>query len=149
MRTIPLMAVLLPSLAQISVTADAQETEALPRTPSPSSAEVYFLSPEDGASVSSPVLVRFGLRGMGVAPAGIEAPNTGHHHLLINVDEPPPLGLPLAATDQVRHFGLGQTEAELELEPGEYRLQLVLGDARHVPHDPPVRSATITITVTD
>jgi len=149
MRTIPLMALLLPSLALISGPASAQGSEGLPRTAAPAGAEVYFLSPADGASVASPVMVRFGLRGMGVAPAGIEAPNTGHHHLLINVDEAPADDLPLPATDQVRHFGLGQTETELALEPGVYRLQLVLGDARHVPHDPPVRSATITITVTD
>lgn len=148
MRTIPLMAVLLPSLALVLSASKAQEAAA-PRTPAPAGAEVYFLSPADGASLSSPVLVRFGLRGMGVAPAGVQAPNTGHHHLLVNADPAPPDNLPLPATDQVRHFGLGQTETELELEPGEYRLQLVLGDALHIPHDPPVRSAVITITVTD
>jgi hypothetical protein len=90
----------------------------------------------------------FGLRGMGVAPAGVEAPNTGHHHLLINVTEPPPVGLPLPATDQIRHFGAGQTEATIELPPGEYTFQLVLGDHLHIPHDPPIQSETITVTVT-
>jgi hypothetical protein len=86
---------------------------------------------------------------MGVAPAGVEAGNTGHHHLLINVETPPPEGQPLPATDEIRHFGLGQTETELELEPGQYTLQLVLGDHLHIPHQPPVRSMPITITVTN
>jgi hypothetical protein len=120
---------------------------ALPRTASPAGAEVYIVSPEDGAEVTSPVTIRFGLRGMGVAPAGVTSPNTGHHHLLIDVAELPPDNLPLPANEQVRHFGLGQTETTLELPPGRHTLQLVLGDALHIPHDPPVRSAKITITV--
>lgn len=148
MRTITSIAatllMLTPALSQAQQSAPAA---ALPRTPAPAGAMVYFLLPEDGATVSSPFTVRFGLRGMGVAPAGITAPNTGHHHLLIDVDELPDEALPLPATDQIRHFGLGQTEAELELPPGTYTLQLVLGDALHIPHDPPVRSERITITV--
>jgi hypothetical protein len=108
---------------------------------------VYFVSPADGERVTSPVTIRFGLRGMGVAPAGVQSPNTGHHHLLIDIDTLPPDSLPLPATEQVRHFGLGQTEAEIALEPGEHTLQLVLGDALHIPHQPPVRSEKITITV--
>ncbi|HEY7671122.1 MAG TPA: DUF4399 domain-containing protein [Gammaproteobacteria bacterium] len=120
---------------------------ALPRTASPPGAEVYFVSPADGARVTSPVTIRFGLRGMGIAPAGVTAANTGHHHLLIDVAELPPDNLPLPANEQIRHFGLGQTETTLELPPGEHTLQLVLGDALHIPHDPPVRSAKITITV--
>ena len=120
---------------------------ALPRTASPAGAEVYLVSPADGAEVTSPVTIRFGLRGMGVAPAGVTSPNTGHHHLLIDVAELPPDDLPLPASDQIRHFGLGQTETSLELPPGQHTLQLVLGDALHIPHDPPVRSAKITITV--
>ena len=144
MRTITpitsLLLTLLPALA------NAQEVE-LPRTAAPADALVYLLAPEDGASVSSSFTVRFGLRGMGVAPAGVQSPNTGHHHLLIDVDELPPDNLPLPATDQVRHFGLGQTETELELGPGQHTLQLMLGDALHIPHDPPVRSQVITITV--
>lgn len=146
MRTITLIASAL--LWAFPGSGGAQDAaQSLPRTPAPNGATVYFLSPEDGATVSSPVTVQFGLRGMGVAPAGVQAQNTGHHHLLINVDEPPPEGQPLPATDQIRHFGLGQTETELELEPGTYRLQLVLGDHLHIPHDPPVRSMPITITV--
>jgi hypothetical protein len=120
---------------------------ALPRTASPAGAEVYFVSPPNGAEVTSPVTIQFGLRGMGVAPAGVTSPNTGHHHLLIDVAELPADNLPLPATDQIRHFGLGQTEASLELPPGQHTLQLVLGDALHIPHDPPVRSDKITITV--
>jgi hypothetical protein len=120
---------------------------ALPRTASPAGAEVYFVSPENGAEATSPVTIRFGLRGMGVAPAGVTSPNTGHHHLLIDVAELPPDNLPLPANEQIRHFGLGQTEASLELPPGPHTLQLVLGDALHIPHDPPVRSDKITITV--
>jgi hypothetical protein len=123
--------------------------DALPRTAAPADAEVYIQSPADGAELTSPVLVRFGLRGMGVAPAGLTAANTGHHHLLIDVDELPPEGLPLPSTDNVRHFGGGQTETEITLPPGEHTLQLVLGDALHIPHQPPVRSAKITITVVD
>jgi hypothetical protein len=119
----------------------------LPRTAAPAAALTYIVSPDDGAQVTSPVTVQFGLRGMGVAPAGVTAPNTGHHHLLIDVAELPPDNLPLPATDQIRHFGLGQTEAVIELAPGEHTLQLVLGDALHIPHDPPIRSERITITV--
>ena len=126
----------------------AQETAQMPRKPAPDGAEVYFQAPADGATVTSPVTVRFGLRGMGVAPAGVDSPNTGHHHLLIDVDEAPAFDMPLPATDTVRHFGGGQTEVELELPPGEHTLQLVLGDMLHTPHAPPVVSETITITVT-
>ncbi len=144
MRTITPMTSLLLSL--LPALLSAQEVE-LPRTAAPENAEVYLLAPENGASVSSSFTVRFGLRGMGIAPAGVQSPNTGHHHLLIDVDELPPENLPLPATDQIRHFGLGQTETELELAPGQHTLQLVLGDALHIPHDPPVRSAVITITV--
>jgi len=128
----------------------AQETApaALPRTAAPESALTYFLSPASGATVSSPFMVRFGLRGMGVAPAGVTAPNTGHHHLLIDVETLPPDNLPIPNDANHRHFGLGQTETELTLPPGQHTLQLVLGDALHIPHQPPVRSEKITITVT-
>lgn len=145
MRTIPpiasLLLLLLPGIAL------AQQAAELPRTAAPEDAEVYIVSPEDGAQVSSPVTVLFGLRGMGVAPAGVQSANTGHHHLLIDVDELPPDNLPLPATEQIVHFGAGQTETQLELEPGQHTLQLVLGDALHIPHNPPVRSEKITITV--
>ena len=108
--------------------------------------ELYFVSPADGATVSGPVHVVFGLRGMGVAPAGVQHANTGHHHLVI--DAPlPPAGKPIPANDHYRHFGGGQTEAVIELPPGEHTLQLVLGDHMHVPFEPMVVSEKITITV--
>jgi len=112
-----------------------------------SKTQVYIISPLDGATVSSPVLVTFGLRDFGVAPAGLQKENTGHHHLLIDMQELPPLDRPLPSTDQVRHFGGGQTQVELTLTPGQHRLQLLLGDFAHRPHNPPLLSAPITITV--
>ena len=123
--------------------------EALERPPSPYDARVYIQSPGDGAVVTSPVTLRFGLKGIGIAPAGIQFPNTGHHHVLIDVaeGEMPSFDQPLPATDQVAHFGLGQTEVEIDLEPGQHTLQLVLGDYLHTPHSPPVISEKITITV--
>ena len=133
-------------LLALPVLGPAQET-APARTPAPDGAVVYFLSPSDGATVTSPVTVRFGLRGMGVAPAGVAAPNTGHHHLLIDVADLPPDNLPIPNDATHRHFGQGQTETELDLEPGRHTLQLVLGDAAHIPHQPAVRSEKITITV--
>ena len=117
------------------------------RSPAPDGAELYFIAPRDGDVVSSPFTVRFGLKGMGVAPAGVDQVNTGHHHLLIDFAEAVNLELPLPATDQVRHFGGGQTEAEIALPPGEHTLRLMLGNHLHIPHDPPVASEIITITV--
>ena len=97
------------------------------RTPSPAGAEVYIVSPADGATVSSPVTVIFGLKGMGVAPAGTERENTGHHHLII--DAPlPPMGEPIPSDDSHKHFGGGQTETTVELAPGTHTLQLLLAD---------------------
>jgi hypothetical protein len=114
---------------------------------SPDTTRVYFISPQDGETVSSPVTVQFGLSGMGVAPAGVPKDNTGHHHLLIDVEELPALSLPLPSDENHRHFGGGQTEAVIELAPGTHTLQLVLGDATHIPHKPPVISEKISITV--
>lgn len=107
----------------------------------------YIISPAHGEVVSSPVVVRFGLSGMGVAPAGTDKAGTGHHHLLIDVDELPDLSKPVPADENHRHFGGGQTEVELELEPGQHTLQLLLGDKYHIPHDPAVVSEKVTITV--
>ncbi len=118
----------------------------LPRTPAPAGAELYFISPQDGETLQGPIKVRFGLRGMGVAPAGVEMQHTGHHHLLIDVEEID-FTRPLPADERHLHFGGGQTETTVELPPGTHTLQLVLGDHRHVPHDPPVVSAKITVTV--
>lgn len=115
-------------------------------TPAPPGASLYFVSPQHGEVVSSPVKIVFGLSGMGVAPAGVDREKTGHHHLLI--DTPiPDLNRPITADDGHRHFGGGQTETVIELSPGKHRLQLLLGDFAHIPHNPPVMSEPITITV--
>ncbi len=115
--------------------------------PSPDGARVYFIAPADGAVVGSPLLVQFGVSGMGVAPAGVERENTGHFHLLIDRDLPP-LDEYLPPTDEtLRHYGGGQTEALVELPPGRHTLQVLFADADHLPHDPPVYSDKITITV--
>ncbi|RCX32188.1 DUF4399 domain-containing protein [Thioalbus denitrificans] len=119
---------------------------ALAATPAPEGAAVYFIEPADGAEVTSPVTVKFGLKGMGVAPAGVEKAATGHHHLIIDAD-PPPAGQPVPSNDNYRHFGGGQTEVSLDLAPGTHTLQLIMGDMAHIPHDPPVMSERITITV--
>ncbi len=139
MRAVAIAAV---ALATVATFAWAQE-----RTPSPAGAEVYIISPKNGATVKSPVTIQFGLKGMGVAPAGVKFENTGHHHLLIDTDVPADLNLPLPTSDNVRHFGKGQTEASIELKPGKHTLQLVLGDQSHIPLNPPVISRKITITV--
>jgi len=118
-----------------------------PPTPSKQGAYVYIVAPADGATVSSPVTIVFGLRGMGVAPAGIDRPGTGHHHLLVDLEQLPPLDQPLPADARHRHFGGGQTETSLELSPGRHTLQLLLADHTHRPHDPPVISQRITVTV--
>ncbi len=119
---------------------------AAPKVPSPAGAKVYFISPGDGDTVKGKVLVQFGLKGMGVAPAGIAFPNTGHHHLVIDGAKFD-MDLPLPMTDTIKHFGGGQTEAAIELPPGKHTLQLVFGDHLHRPHDPPVMSEVITVTV--
>lgn len=117
------------------------------KSPWPAGAKLYFISPENGAVVSSPVTVRFGLSGLGVAPSGVEKEKTGHHHLLIDTDIPTDLTLAIPADDNNRHYGGGQTEVSLELKPGEHTLQLLMGDHGHVPHDPPLASEKIKITV--
>lgn len=110
-------------------------------------ANVYIISPTDGEMVTNPVKIVFGLEGMGVAPAGIEFTNTGHHHLLIDVADLPDINLPIPSDDNHKHFGKGQTEAVIELDPGEHTLQLILGDHMHIPHDPVVISKKIKINV--
>jgi len=149
MRTItPITGLLLMILPTVML-GQQNGSQAMPRTASPPGAAVYIISPQAGEHVTSPVTVKFGLTGMGVAPAGSENPNTGHHHLLIDVAELPPENQPLPATDQIRHFGGGQTETTLELAPGRHTLQLVFADGKHVAHNPPVRSDKITITVVE
>lgn len=123
------------------------QAEAVAPTPAPAGAELYFITPTAGAVLSAPVRVRFGLRGMGVAPAGVALPDTGHHHLLVDVETPPAAGQPIPADAQHLHFGKGQTETELALPPGRHTLQLILGDHLHRPHQPPLLSERIEITV--
>lgn len=118
------------------------------RTPAPPGATLYFIQPNDGETVTSPVTVKFGLQGMGVAPSGVAKEHTGHHHLVVDADLPP-LDGPIPSSEHYRHFGGGQTQTTLELAPGEHTLQLVLGDAGHVPHGPPVVSERITIRVAE
>tara|TARA_B110000908_G_C10263125_1_gene460900 strand:- start:3097 stop:3546 length:450 start_codon:yes stop_codon:yes gene_type:complete len=108
---------------------------------------VYIISPVDGSTNVSPVRVVFGLSGMGVAPAGVQIANTGHHHLLIDVDSLPESNLPIPSDKKHRHFGAGQTEASVDLSPGSHTLQLILGDHYHIPHTKPVVSKKITIKV--
>ena len=110
------------------------------------SEKVYFINLQDGDVLKSPFLVQFGLEGKGVAPAGVDIQNTGHHHLLINVDEID-YSSPIPSTSQYLHFGLGQTETNLDLPSGKHKLQLILGDKYHVPHQPPLVSKIIKITV--
>jgi len=112
-------------------------------------AQVYFISPLDGDQVPGTFLVKFGLKGMGVAPAGVDRENTGHHHLLIDLEQLPDLKQPLPANEHVKHFGKGQTETEITLPPGKHTLQLLLGNYLHIPHDPPVLSKKITVTVSE
>jgi hypothetical protein len=118
----------------------------LERRPSPAGASAYIISPADGATVTSPVRVLFGLKGAGVVPAGIERDGAGHHHLLIDTGLPE-MNAAVPSDENHRHFGLGQTEADIELAPGTHTLQLLLGDERHIPHDPPIMSEQITIEV--
>jgi Domain of unknown function (DUF4399) len=118
------------------------------QTPSPAEAKVYFINLKDGDNVNSPFLVQFGLSGLGVAPAGVEKPNTGHHHLLIDTTmTAEQMKEPIPADDTHRHFGGGQTEAMITLPEGKHTLQLLLADWTHIPHAPPVMSEPITITV--
>ena len=146
-RFIQLGALFFLAVSALLVTAASlASADEMPRTPAPPGATVYIIAPVSGATISSPVTVRFGLTGMGVAPAGVANPNTGHHHLII--DSPTP-DLTLAVPKDAKriHFGGGQTEATVELPPGKHTLQLVLGDANHIPHQPPIVSQVVEITV--
>jgi hypothetical protein len=110
------------------------------------SEKVYFINLKDGDELKSPFLIQFGLSGKGIAPAGTDVDNTGHHHLLINVDEVN-YSMPIPSSKKHLHFGLGQTETKLSLPPGRHKLQLILGDKYHVPHDPPLVSEIIEVKV--
>jgi hypothetical protein len=117
------------------------------RTKAPEGARVYIISPKNGDTVAQKFTVQFGLKGMGVAPVGVNQPNTGHHHLLVDLAQMPNMSMPLPANDNIRHFGGGQTEVDLTLPAGKHTLQLVLGDYLHTPHEKPVMSEKITVTV--
>lgn len=128
----------------VLATAQAAETE---RTEASQEAQAYIISPQNGETVGKTFKVKFGLSGMGVAPAGVDVKHTGHHHLLIDKDELPAMDKPMGG--DVIHFGGGQTETTVTLEPGEHTLQLILGDKNHVPHNPAVVSEKITVIVKD
>jgi hypothetical protein len=136
------------TLALIAALAVAGFSAASAQTPSPAGAKVYIINLNDGAEVTSPFLVQFGLSGMGIAPAGVEKPNTGHHHLLIDTTlTAEEMKGAIPADDTHKHFGAGQTEAMVTLPAGKHTLQLVLGDWSHIPHAAPVMSVPITVTV--
>jgi hypothetical protein len=145
MRRLSLVLALTLSAATLATTSLVMAGE----TPAPDNAKAYFINLKDGDTVSSPVLIRFGLSGMGVAPSGTEAPNTGHHHLLIDAPtlEGDALNEAIPVDAGHVHFGKGQTEASVNLTPGKHTLQLVLGDWSHIPHNKPVMSERITIDV--
>jgi Domain of unknown function (DUF4399) len=135
--------------AALVLTASVTVAQAQERTPSPPGAKVFIISPANGAKVTNPVTVKFGIKGMTLAPAGTQQKNSGHHHLLIDTDPPADLSQPLPTVpDKIVHFGKAQTETTLTLSPGKHTLQLLLADGNHIPHKPPVISKKITITVT-
>ena len=145
MKRIPLLA----AVSLLVLTAFGQTAYAQERTPSAPGAEVYFVGLKDGARLVNPVTLHFGLKGMGIAPAGIKVDNTGHHHLYIDTDLPADMSQPVPVVEnKVMHFGKGQTEVTLTLPPGKHTLQLVLADALHVPHNPPVVSKKMTVVIT-
>lgn len=156
MSTLPIFAALL-LLGACSRGGDAPEAEpaaapqdtsppAFTRTPSIEGATVSIVTPEDGDVVSSPFTVVFAATGMGVVRSGDDTPGTGHHHILIDTGLPA-MNLPIPADDRHIHFGDGSSSTELTLPPGEHTLQMLFGDYLHIPHDPPVYSEVITITV--
>jgi hypothetical protein len=135
-------------LLALGVTLMATLALAQQRTAPAPSAEVYFISPQNGATVHGPVTIRFGLKGMGVAPAGVKFENTGHHHVIVDTEfSELKLDAPLPATDKIVHFGKGQTETTLTLTPGKHTLELVFADYGHMAFDPPLHSKKISITV--
>ena len=141
------------SILTASLLLPAVAEDKIPRQPSPKGAKVMIIFPRDGKTVKGSVRVAFGLKGMGVCPAGLvlpdgkPMPNTGHHHLLVDTDKLPSMALPMVASKTLLHFGAGQTEVTLDLPPGKHTLQLVFADFAHIAHNPPVVSKKITITV--
>ncbi len=152
--SLALTSALLFGASTVAQAADHHDHADHKRQPSPKGAKVYVVSPRDGATVKKKFKVVFGLKGMGICPAGITAqgvpiPDTGHHHLLVDVDKLPNFAQPLSdqVPEKIKHFGKGQTETMLELSPGKHTLQLVFADYGHFAHNPPVVSKKITITV--
>lgn len=142
------MTKLLSALAFTTSIAIVWGTTVWAQTPAPKDAKVYFITLKDGATVKSPFKVQFGLSGMGVAPAGVEKEKTGHHHIIIDTElTAEELKESIILDEKHVHFGGGQTETTLTLTPGKHTLQLVLGDWSHIPHNPPVMSDKITVTV--
>ena len=135
------------ALIVVPAVADDKPAAGLPRTAAPADVDLYFISPGDGETVGKQLTVRFGLRGMGVSPAGMMKEHTGHHHLLIDADSLPSPDMPIPADDKHIHFGGGQTETTITLAPGKHTLQLVLADALHMQFDPTIVSKKITVTV--
>jgi Domain of unknown function (DUF4399) len=136
-------------VAALALAASVTAVQSQERSPSPPGAKVYFENLKNGAKVTNPVTVKFGIKGMTLAPAGTKMENSGHHHLLIDTDLPADLSKPLPVVEnKIVHFGKAQTETTLTLSPGKHTLQLLLADQNHIPHDPPVFSKKITITVT-
>ena len=135
-------------LVALGVCLVAATAFAADRMAAPAGAEVYFIAPQNGAKLHSPVTIKFGLKGMGIAPAGVKFDNTGHHHLLVDTDfSELKLDAPMPATDKILHFGKGQTETTLTLPPGKHTLELLFADYVHLSFDPPLHSKKITITV--
>jgi len=131
---------------QLVAEVTATEPSEIPRTASSEGASVFFITPEDGATVTNPISIEFGIAGMDVVKAGNNQPNSGHHHLLIDTGLPD-LGLPIPANEHHVHFGDGSVSTQISLPPGVHKLQMLLGDHLHIPHNPPLTSAQITITV--
>ncbi len=132
--------------AEYQAAQSVAEPARLARTASPEGARVFFIRPEDGATVSNPIRIEFGVEGMTIVKAGDNQPNSGHHHLLVDTDLPE-LGVPVPADANYIHFGDGSTSTQITLEPGQHTLRMLLGDYLHIPHDPPLVSDSITITV--
>ncbi|TMM45287.1 DUF4399 domain-containing protein [Colwellia ponticola] len=145
MKKLLKLSLLTAVLSPVLLLSDLANANSMVQSVAPASANVYIISPADGATVKETFTVTFGLKDMGVSPAGIEKKNTGHHHLLIDKDSLPAFDMPMGS--DVQHFGGGQTQTTLTLPKGEHTLQLILGDHHHVPHKPAVVSKKITITV--
>jgi hypothetical protein len=142
MKTFMSRAALAGLLMGVSVLASAA-------TPAPKGAEVSIVSPKDGGTVPQTFVVKFAVENISLAPAGDITKNTGHHHLLVDVDQLPAAGQPIPNDANHLHFGKAQTQAEITLKPGKHTLQLELGDASHMPFDPPIVSKKITVNVAE